>query len=205
MTFSVAVLVTVAFTGGFTQDAGGPRPIPPVVAEVGLQDPPVQMPPNQQPPNQRGRGANQPGGIPMHQLQTMFDAFVLVEARKFLQLNDDQYQRFFTRMSRIQDLRRTHGQTRMRLLNELRRMYGPQNADEATLTAKVKEIEDLELKFMADMKAARAGIDEILTPRQRAGFRFFEEDMERQKIDFITRARQGGGGMIPGPGGPGVS
>lgn len=150
------------------------------------------------PQNQRGGrqpiGPPNPGpGVPIQQLQTMFDAYTLVQAQKVLQLTDEQYQQFFMRMNRFQDLRRLHTQQRLRLVNELRRMSGPQGADDAALAATMKQLEDVDAKFGQDMRAARAAIDEVLTVRQRAAFRFFEEDMERQKIDFITRSRQGGG------------
>jgi len=35
-------------------------------------------------------------------------------------------------------------------------------------------------------------VEETLSVRQRARFRLFEEEMERQKIEFLTRARQAG-------------
>ncbi len=40
------------------------------------------------------------------------------------------------------------------------------------------------------MKKAYEGIDELLDLKQRAGFRVFEELMERRKLELITRARQ---------------
>jgi Spy/CpxP family protein refolding chaperone len=152
-------------------------------------------------PNQRGgRQGNLPApaaGMPVQQLQAMFDAFALVQAQRVLQLSDEQYQQFFPRMNRLQDLRRQHAQQRGRLVNELRRMWGPQGADDQALAATISRLDDLETKFRDETRAARTAIDEVLTMRQRAAFRFFEEDMERQKLDFLTRARQGGGGVRP--------
>lgn len=181
-------------------NAAGQAPVPVVQAPVDWmqgQDPQAQNP-RPLPPNQRGGrqpiGPPNPGpGVPIQQLQTMFDAYALVQAQKVLQLSDEQYQQFFVRMNRFQDLRRQHTQQRVRLINDLRRMYGPQGADDAALGATMKQLEDLDAKFGQDLRAARVAIDDVLTVRQRAAFRFFEEDMERQKIDFITRSRQGGG------------
>jgi len=142
---------------------------------------------------QRGRGLNQPNqgpNAPIQELQEVFDAFALVQAQRVLQLDDEQYGQFFPRMSRVYQLRRQHGQFRMRLVNEIRRLYGPQQGTDAVLADAVQRLDALEAKFGAGMRAARQAVDEVLTVRQRAGLRFFEEDMERQKIDFITRSRQ---------------
>lgn len=146
--------------------------------------------------NQRGRGqlpAPRPG-VPLQQLQALFDAHVLVQAQKALQLSDEQYQRFFTRMNRLQELRRRHIQQRTRLLAELRRKWRPETG-EAELTALTKQLDELETTYDNERRTARRAIDEVLTPRQGAFFRFFEEDMERQKIEFITRSRAGGRGQ----------
>lgn len=159
------------------------------------QEPP---PPGQQVnrPNaqgQRGRGQGLPAPGPnmtLQEMQSMFDAYALVQAQRVLQLNDEQYQRFFMRMNTLQDLRRRHNQQRMRMLNDLRRLWRDQ-AGEADLAGRLRAIDDLDLKFEGALRTARQAIDEALTVRQRAGFRFFEEDMERQKIDFLTRARAG--------------
>ncbi|MEO6224012.1 MAG: hypothetical protein ABIP90_12265 [Vicinamibacterales bacterium] len=141
---------------------------------------------------QRGRGqlpAVRPG-MPLQQMQTMFDAYALVQAQRALQLSDEQYQRFFLRMNRLQDVRRRHTQQRNRLLNELRRRWRPET-DEAELVALTRQLDELENAYDTEHRAVRRAIDEVLTPRQGAFFRFFEEDMERQKIEFITRSRQG--------------
>lgn len=151
----------------------------------------------QRPQPQRGRAQgglpNPAPGVPVQELQQMFDAYALVQAQKLLQLSDEQYQRFFTRMTRLQEIRRQHTRQRMRLLGELRRMAGPQGAaDDAALTTSIQALEALDEKFNADRRAARAAIDEALSVRQRASFRIFEEEMDRQKLEFLTRARQSG-------------
>ncbi len=158
-------------------------------------------------PNQGARGrqgmelpAAAPG-MPVQQLQELFDAFVLVQAQRVLQLNDDEYQRFFPAMKRLQDVRRNHQQQRQRLLGELRRAAPlrpgpnarqdvPPPADDATLTALLRRSDELEVRLANELREARKALDETLPIRQRVAFRIFEEDMERQKLDFITRARQ---------------
>jgi len=141
---------------------------------------------------QRGRGQGLPAarpGMAIAQLQAMFDAYALVQAQRALQLSNEQYERFFMRMNRLQDVRRKHLQQRTRLLNELRRKWRPET-EEAELVALTRQLDELETTFDSEQRTARRAIDEVLTPRQGAFFRFFEEDMERQKIDFITRSRQ---------------
>ena len=157
------------------------------------QDPPAERSQGQRPAaaqGQRGRGqlpAVRPG-MPIQQLQGMFDAYALVQAQKALRLSDEQYQRFFVRMNRLQDVRRRHIRQRNQLLNELRRKWRPET-DEAELVALTKQLDEIETTYDSEQRMARRAIDEVLTPRQAAYFRFFEEDMERQKIEFITRSR----------------
>ena len=42
----------------------------------------------------------------------------------------------------------------------------------------------------AELRRALDGVDEILTVRQQARFRLFEDQMERRKLDLLMRARQ---------------
>jgi len=176
----MAALLSVALAGG-VQFQG------PDMAQQSQQQ--------QQPPQQRGRGpglATPGSGVPIQELQEMFDAFALVQAQRIMQLNDEQYARFFTRMKRLQDVRRQHHRQRVRLVNELRRGYGPDRADDQVLAERVRVIDELDTKFDQELRTARIAVDEALTVRQRAAFRFFEQDMEGQKVDYLTRARQPG-------------
>lgn len=157
------------------------------------QEPPQSSPKAQRPaPGQRGRGQGLPAakaGMAVQQLQALFDAHVLVQAQKVLRLSDEQYQRFFARMNRLQDVRRRHIRQRTQLINELRRKWRPET-DEAELVALTKQLDELETTFDSEQRTARRAIDEVLTPRQIAHFRFFEEEMERLKMEYITRSRQ---------------
>ncbi len=161
------------------------------------QEPPPQQQEQVNRPNaqgQRGRGQGLPAPGPnmtLREMQSMFDAYALVQAQRLLQLDDEQYQRFFMRMNTLQDLRRRHNQQRVRMLNELRRLWRGEESGEAALLPKIRAIDDLDFQFERAVRTARQAIDEALTVQQRAGFRVFEEDMERQKIDFLTRARAG--------------
>ena len=48
----------------------------------------------------------------------------------------------------------------------------------------------LDARSAADIKKAYDAIDQILDLRQQAKFRVFEENMERRKLELVTRARQ---------------
>jgi hypothetical protein len=157
---------------------------------VTQQAPPAQQ---QQPQRGRGQGLPLPGpGVQIQELQEMFDAFALVQAQRILQLNDEQYAGFFPRMKRLQDVRRQHTRQRVRLINQLRRGYGTERADDATLTELARQLEEVDTRFEQAQRAARAAVDAVLSVRQRAAFRFFEQDMETQKVEYLTRARQPG-------------
>lgn len=178
----MSAMLALALAGGV--QAQGPD-LPP-----GYQQPPQQM---QDPQRGRGPAPPMPGqGAPIQELQEMFDAFALVQAQRIMQLNDDQYVRFFPRMKRLQDVRRQHGRQRIRIINLLRRGYGPERAEDTALTDLVRQLDDIDAKFEQEVRAAKAAVDEVLTVRQRAAFRFFEQDMEVQKVDYLTRARQPG-------------
>jgi hypothetical protein len=62
--------------------------------------------------------------------------------------------------------------------------------NEALLEARIKALADVDTRTGAELKQAYEGIDELLDMKQRAGFRVFEELMERRKLELITRARQ---------------
>ena len=46
------------------------------------------------------------------------------------------------------------------------------------------------MRSASDVKKAYDAIDQILDIRQQAKFRVFEENMERRKLELVTRARQ---------------
>jgi hypothetical protein len=124
------------------------------------------------------------------EIQRMFDAYALVQAQDQLQLNDEQYSRFLVRFKSLQDIRRRSLQVRTRVVADLRRLLMQQPAAEAQLKDRMSELQDVESRSAADVKKAYDAIDQVLDIRQQASFRVFEEQMERRKIELITRARQ---------------
>lgn len=146
-----------------------------------------------------GRGARPADAPPdpaqsaaaLNDVQQMLDAMVLGRAQPQLQLTDDQYPTFFKNMQVLQQLRRRDQMLRQRMLGELRRLTAPQQQeppDDATIEAKTKAFDDLESQMFQDEQKARAAVDAILTPRQRARFRVFEENMEREKLRMLAKA-----------------
>jgi hypothetical protein len=58
------------------------------------------------------------------------------------------------------------------------------------VTSKLKELDDISAQSTDEIRTAYDAIDRVLTLRQRARFRIFEEMMERRKLDLVSRARQ---------------
>jgi hypothetical protein len=137
------------------------------------------------------------------EVYNLLDAFVMTRAQQVLQLDDAQYAAFLQRMMRLQALQRQQRRQRQRLLNELRQMAGPAAqgmGDEGAIAAKVRELDDLDARMGPEERQALVDIDQVLQIRQRARFRVFLENMERQKVDLLMRVRQGArGGPAPPP------
>jgi hypothetical protein len=142
----------------------------------------------------RGRGgANINPQRAEQQVEQMWNAFFLSRAQEQLRLTDDQFARFFVRVQRLQRLRQQHQMRRRRLLAELATLTAPDaTTDDATLAARTKALDDLDAQAAQDEQAALASIDEVLTVRQRARFRWFEDAMDRQKLQMLARVLRAG-------------
>jgi hypothetical protein len=139
-----------------------------------------------------GRGAELSPG----EVIRVLDGYALVQAQDALRLNDEQYGRFVTRLRNLQETRRRNQQARNQIIAELRRLTGAQAtapADESVVRDRLKALRTHDDKTAAELRAAYDALDEVLDTRQQARFRIFEEQLERRKLDFIMRARQGGG------------
>lgn len=151
---------------------------------------------NAQAPERSARG-RAPGidpalgdGVSPGELQRLFDAYVVMQAQNELQLSDEQYARFMSRMRALQETRRRAQMERGRILQELRRLTIGQNGDEAALRAALRRLADADAKMVSDVRQATDGVDQVLDVRQQARFRLFEEQMERRKVELLLRARQ---------------
>lgn len=135
-----------------------------------------------------------------NQVQKQWNLLVLGESRQFLQLADEQFPRFFLRMQDLQKVRDGHQLQHRRLINELQKLTMPANnappPDDASVTAKVNELDALEEQLAQQEQQALAAVDATLTPFQRARFRVFEESMEKQKLRMLAVALRA---VTPGP------
>jgi len=170
-----------------------------VVACLGLWLPAVSA---QQPPDsQAGRATGRPGagrGAPPNpdvmnarQVENYFDNYVLIEARTQLQMTDDVYFKFGPPMERLQRLRRGIEGDRRRILmqlNELSRAVG--TTDDAAIAVQLKALDDLRVQSAEQIRQAYAELDALLSPRQRARLRVFENSMEQRKLELVLQAQQ---------------
>ncbi|TAK14672.1 MAG: hypothetical protein EPO35_09185 [Acidobacteria bacterium] len=172
------------------------------------QEPSLQ----QQPPPQQGRQGGrqgQPAGQPQQPgpqgegfspayIQQMFDTMAIVEAERFLPLSAEQYPGFVQKLKRLQETKMQANRRRTKVMNELRGLVGPQampDVPDALIDAKLKELAAAETEGPASIRKAQDELDAALSVRQRARLRMLEENVEKRKIDFLTRVRQGGGGF----------
>jgi DNA repair ATPase RecN len=177
----IAPVAVIAFTIGMALAA-------PVVAQEFQTQP-------QNPPPQGGgplpgldNGDMTPGEI-----QKLFDAYLVMEAQQALQLSDQQYPQFLTRLRTLQDTRRRTQQERNQLMGQLQRLTNPRLAkpvDESEIKARLSSLQELESRTAAEMRKAYNALDEVLDVRQQGRFRVFEEQIERRKIELLMRARQ---------------
>ena len=111
-----------------------------------------------------------------------------------LALNDTQYGEFVTRLKKLQETRRRNQQARNQILQELRKLAGPQATppvDENGIRDRLKALREHDDRAAAELRRAYDALDEVLDVRQQARFRAFEEILERRKLDLLMRARQG--------------
>ena len=143
------------------------------------------------PPDQQGQPPD-PGNMTPGEVQKLFDAYIVVEAQRALDLSDAQYPQFIAKLRVLQDTRRRNQQERVQLMQRLMRMTAPRApaADNGAIEGVLKSLQELESRTAADMRKAYDELDQVLDVRQRARFRVLEEQVERRKIELLTRARQ---------------
>src|SRR5262245_50339860 len=174
------------------------------------QAPQKQAAREQQTPPPGGRGARPAAGraLPpittnMNQqpLQAWIDAYAIVQAQKDLQLTDEQYSPFVSRLLKMQDVRRRQVGERRRLLGQLNGLMqqgqGAEGSRDEAILASVKALDDQAQRSSAEVRQAYQEIDAILTPWQRGRYRMFEEQLERRKVDLLSKI---GAPAAPAPG-----
>lgn len=122
----------------------------------------------------------------------MFEAYALLQAQNQLRLTDEQYADFIVRLRGLQNARRRHQQSRTRLIQDLRRLTSPQNAttDEGAIRTTLDALSREDASAQDEITKALGQVDEVLDLRQRARFRLLEEQLERWKLDSLSRVRR---------------
>jgi hypothetical protein len=155
------------------------------------------VPPRQGGPGRPNRPADQLGPA---QVADMLDAYAVVQAQETLQLGDDQFGQFVTRLRKLQQTRRQNLCARNQILMELRRMLNPPPAaapqaatppDDNAIRDRLKALRDHDERAAIEIRHAYDALDEVLNPRQQARFRLLEERLEGRKLDLLMKARQG--------------
>jgi Spy/CpxP family protein refolding chaperone len=138
----------------------------------------------------RGGVAPDEATVSPAEIQRMFDSYALMQAQEQLQIGDDRFPQFLTRFKALQDVRRRGLQERARMVQDLRRLVNDPQSDEAQIKDRLKSLDELDARSDGDVRKASDAINQMLDVRQQAKFRVFEENMERRKLELVTRARQ---------------
>lgn len=167
-----------------------------VVTALAMPTPSQAQTPSDAGPAGAGQGAGIPPGAPETmspaEFNRMFEAYALLQAQNQLKLTDDQYAEFIVRLRGLQNVRRRHQQSRQRLIQDLRRLTNPQNAntDEGVIRTTLDALAREDATSQDEITKALAQVDEILDVRQRARFRLLEEQLERRKLELFSRVRR---------------
>ena len=143
-------------------------------------------------PIRRG-GAAEAGNPPVlsaAELERWFDSYVLLQAQDTLKLTDAQFARALPPLKALQAGRRKNLQARRQTINAMGALLKATPVDEAALQERLKSLRDLDVKSSDEIRRAYEALDAVLDTTQQARFRLFEEQVERRKIDLLTRARQ---------------
>ena len=141
-------------------------------------------------PRRNGPAAAGAEGVSPGEIQRLFDAYVVMQAQEELQLTDEQYPKFLTRVRALQAARQRGLVDRGRIVQDLRRLSGANPIDETQAKNQLKALADVDARTATEVRDALSGIDQVLDLRQQVRFRIFEEQMERRKVDLLMRARQ---------------
>ena len=134
-------------------------------------------------------GSDVPVGSPA-EIQRMFDSYALIQAQDQLRISDEKFPQFLARFKALQDTRRRNMVERLRNIQELRRLSNDPQADDTQIRDRLKALDELDTRSRVEIEKAYESINQVLDLRQQAKFRVFEENMERRKLELVTRARQ---------------
>jgi hypothetical protein len=136
-------------------------------------------------------------GIPLEEAATpeaadaLFERYVRRQARVALQLTPAEMRTFEPRLANLQATRRRLQRERQRHLNALaaatRRGAG---ADTDAVRDQLAAFEAFKVSADTQLREAMAAVEDVLTVEQRARFLVFERQMERRKLELLSRARR---------------
>ena len=84
--------------------------------------------------------ANRPAGLTNGELINMLDTYAIVRAQEALQIPDEQYGQFVTRLKQLQRIRRQNMQKRNQIVQDLRRLTQETTVDENALRTRLKAL-----------------------------------------------------------------
>jgi hypothetical protein len=148
----------------------------------------------QAPPAEKraGRGTDAPGDVRPGELANALDQYALVQAQRMLQLDDTHYLQFMPRLKSLQATRRRNTVGRARLVQNLRRLVGARaqgEPDDKAILEALTALREHDERALRELQAAYDAVDDVLTVRQRARFRLFEENIENRKLELLMKAR----------------
>lgn len=153
-----------------------------------------------------GRAALPPitANMNQQQLQVWLDTWAVMQADTELKLTAEQYPNFVARLRRVQEIKRRNLAERRRLMVELRGLVDPSvAAQNEAIDARVRALDEMSQATAVELRKAYLDLDAVLTPWQRGKFRLFEDQVERKKVELLSKIRPGGGaatGPVPGAG-----
>mgnify|MGYP004239905141 CR=1 FL=1 len=142
---------------------------------------------------QQGLGAE----IAPGEVERLFEAFGLVQPQDALQLSNEHFPRFVAALNALEELRRERERTRRQLLVTARRLATQVGTADAVLEEHLEHLDAHARESRTLLRAAQETLDAVLDPRQRIRYRFFEQRMERRKLELVMQARGGRGDTSP--------
>jgi hypothetical protein len=185
-TFSWSSLRHLLFVGAFAATFA-------VSVDTGLQAARGRFQqPGTPPPSPGPANPNPANPISLGELNRLFEAYAVVQAQDFLKLTDEQYPDFVARLKALQDARRRHFTNHNRIINDLGRMLRQPDdqIDEKTVKATYEALDREDDTAQAEIKKAFDNVIALLDVKQRARFRVFEENLERRKLDLLSRVQR---------------
>jgi hypothetical protein len=130
--------------------------------------------------------------ISLAELNRLFEAYAIVQAQDFLKLTDEQYPDFVARLKQLQDARRRHFVNHNRIIADLNRTLRlPEDTiDDKALKALYESLDREDESAQVEIKKAFDNVITMLDVRQRARFRVFEENLERRKLELLSRVQR---------------